>query len=690
MKRFWCSILFFSAIFFQVIANDLNYPRKVVDGKVYYEYPVQKSEGFYSICKKFGVTEEEIKAVNPGTEKGLSYDTIILIPYKEQAYVMHKVDRKETLYAISRKYEVTIEDIYEMNPSLKKEGLKSGTVIKIPQKKKVNVQTLTVNDSLPKLQKENKPTFSVHVVEKGETLYSISRSYGISSDEIIRLNPEVKEGVKIGQKLIIPPVHANTKIKDNSVEGKNTKFITHQVKKKETLYSISKTYGVTHEEIVKLNPNVNDGLKEGMILIIPPSFSNTMVLKDSVAEGPECVNPLDSISDIEHMFNRSTTPKKNINVAIALPFQLSKAADKNKIDGNTKKFLEFYQGFLLAVDSLRKQGISFNLYTYDSGKNEAEIRKILEKNELKNLDLLIGPAYTSQIKPMADFAIENNVKLIIPFSSKSDETYNNPNIFQINPPQEKSIAQMADLFIRQFHNKNIVLWRFSNPTYDDKQAFADTLTAMLTERKIPFKTVIFDNIATIRAALVTDKENVVVPLTTNQVALSQSLPMVNTLQTDKRIISLFGFTEWQNYQSISKDLYVLSTYYASQFHIDFANPEVRNYLIKFRHFYNSEPFNSHFQYGMLGYDMAMYFSTAISQHGHDFEFVDAPVNVNPIQSKFKFVRLNEKAGFYTTGMYIINHNEITGQIAYDGETMKECPICGEKLKKIEAQQKKKK
>ncbi len=687
MRKFWCSILFFSALLSQAWAgNDLNYPKKEVGGKIFYEYPVQKSEGFYSICKKFGVSEEEIKAVNPGTEKGLTYDSVILIPYKEQPYYVHKVDRKETLYSISKKYDVQIEDIYDMNPTLKQTGLKSGTEIKIPEKKKITVQTLTVSDTLPKIQKENKPSFTVHEVVKGETLYSISRQYGISTDEIIRLNPDVKEGVKIGKKLIIPPVHSNTSVKTN--EGKNTKFITHQVKKKETLYSISKLYGVTHEEIIKLNPNVNDGLKEGAILVIPPSHSNTETSNTLVADS---VAPslLDSVSDVEKLFTRSTTPKKEINVAIALPFQLAKVMEK-KIDGNTKKFLEFYQGFLLAVDSLRNTGISVNLHTFDSGKSEQEIRKILEKPELAKMDLMFGPAYGAQFKPMSDFALEHNIKLIIPFSSKSEETMGNPNIFQINPPQDKLNYMMADLFIKQFKGKNIVLWRFKNAAYDDKQQFADTLSAMLTQKGVAFKTVIFDNAATIRAALVADKENIVVPLTTNQVALSQALPMINTMQTDKKAITLFGFTEWQNYQSISKDMYVLNTYFSTPYHVDFTDPQVRRYLTKFRHFYNSEPFNSQPQYGMLGYDLVMYFFTAVSTHGHDFEFSNEPIAPNLLQSKFNFVRLGEKSGFYTNGIYLTNHNERTGLTAYDGLTMQMCPICSEVVKSIEEQQKRKK
>ncbi len=685
MKRILSCILFsavISTLAWGVSGNEgLNYPKKQINGKIYYEYTVQKSEGFYSICKRFGVSEEEIKAVNPGTQNGLAFDSVILIPYKEQRYTIHEVNRKETLYSISKKYDVTFEDLYEINPELKTKGLKSGMELKIPEKK-ITGQTLTVSDTLPKIDKVQQPSFSVHQVGKGETIYSISRLYGISTDEIIRLNPDVKDGVKIGKKLIIPPVHSNTGIRANSVEAKNAQFSTHVVKKKETLYSISKTYGVTHDEIVKLNPNLNDGLKEGMILIIPPKFSNTAVAADSLLTDSTFVSEstvLDSISDVKDLFDRSYTPKKEINIAITLPFHLSKVNDKGKIDGNTKKFLEFYQGFLLAIDSLRQSGLSFNIYTYDSGKSEDEIQKVLDRPEMKNLDVLVGPAYTAQIKKMADFALENNIKLVIPFSSKSDETIVNPNVFQINSPTDKLNYEMAELFIKSFKEKNVVLWRFKNAAYDDKKMFADTLEAILKERKVPYRKVLFDNIATLRAALSNDKENIIVPLTTNQVALSQALPMVNMLQTDKRQVALFGFSEWQNFQSISKDMYVFPTYFVTPFHVDFSNPEVRSYLCKYRHFYNAEPFNSHPQYGMVGYDLAMYFATAVSTNGHDFEFAEQPVKVGTLQSKFYFTRLAEKGGFYSQGLFLTNHNAQTGLTATDGVSMQICPICAENL-----------
>ena len=500
MKIFY-NILLPVFLFFPVnysVAQEISYPKKVINGKEYYEYPVQKSEGLYAVSRKFNVTQDEIKQINPGTEKGLFDGSVLLIPVRKVEFTTHKVEKKETLFSLTQKYNITYDELYELNPEVQKNGLKSGTEIKIPQKQ-LSAKTMTVNDLTPKAEKKSgNGGFISHQVKKGETLYSISRSYnitveevvrlnpdvkngikngktliipqmisnvtassnagaspdvavspnapstetaqsknfvihevqkeetlfgiskkyGISQDEIIRLNPGVKEGVKVGEKLIIPPVYANTALsEEEKAKPVSRDFIFHEVQKEETLYSISRKYGISQDEIVRLNPDATEGLKTGKMLIIPPARANTAFIPqegDTIDTFAALPPDTTAKPDFETLFARSTEPLKTLNIALALPFQLDKVTENSKIDGNTDKFLEFYQGMLLAIDSLKRLGLSFNLYVFDSGKSEVEIKNMLNNPELKNMDMLIGPAYTVQIKPLSDFALLNQIKLIIP------------------------------------------------------------------------------------------------------------------------------------------------------------------------------------------------------------------------------------------------------------------------------------
>lgn len=658
MRKILLSVFAYSLMGISAWSVDLNYPKKEINGKQYYEYVVQKSEGFYSISKKFGVTEEEIKSVNPGTERGLTYNATLLIPVKANSYTTHVVDKKETLYSLSKKFDVTYDDLYALNPSLKTDGLKYGTEIKIPTKKTITGQNMTVSDTLPAVKKVDKPAFIVHEVKKGETLFGICRQYGIVSEEIIRLNPDVKDGVKTGQKLIIPPVHSNTALTENSVENKvPKKFAYHVVKKKETLFGICQQYGVSQEELLRVNPTAADGIKVNMVLIIPPSYGTpagtATVSADSML-----------VDTTAPAFIPQTTPKKEINMAVVLPYQLGKISSVSQIDGNTDRFLEFYQGVLMAVDSLRKTGLSFNLNVYDSGKTEADIQKVLKNQEMENLDLIIGPAYTGQMKAVSDFSKENDVKMLIPFSSKSDDTKENPNIFQVNTPHDQLNYHMADLFIKKFSNKHVVLVKFAN-SKDDKTAFGDTLAAMMTAKGIKFSSVNFSTLSAIRTALIANQENIVVPLTANQVSLSQVLPMVNMMNTEKIKVSLFGFSEWQNFPGIAKDLFVLDTYIITPFFTDFNDPNTYSYLKNFRKYYNAEPVNSQPQYGMLGYDAVFYFAHAISKYGHDFEHGMDKILQTGIQSHFSFDKF-ENGGYYNSSFMMLMHNRKDGVVLVDG------------------------
>ena len=738
--RFFASILASLSVS-MVLAGE--YPTKIVGGKPYYEYSVAKSEGFYSISKKFGVTQAEIQEANPQTKNGLKEGEHLLIPKKNTQGVMHKVQKSETLFSLKQKYGLTYDDLYEANPSLKTRGLIEGTNIRIPQKKELvarrnkaekeasepvkNTPAPVVTKPVEKTpstpaatpsatttetsQRTSRPNFAAHEVKKGETLYSISKQYNVAADEIVKLNPDAKEGVKIGQILIIPPTYANTSAPVESTT-KKSELKTHIVKKGETVYSISKQYGISQDALVSRNPGIDTELQEGKMLIIPPVFqSNSFVepeqnqapshkihivkqeetifgickqyqitQEDLIKANPDVANGLmagkilriplnsteiaeintaDSIStSLEKVFN--SEPKTSIECALALPWNFAKVTETSKIDANTERFIEFYNGMLLAVDTLRKTGLNINLRVYDSGKTDAEAQTLVSYNELKSMDFIIGPAYQSQIKTMADFALANNVKLVIPFTSKSEEVKNNASVFQINAPQNESAADVALQIAQNFKDYNVVIVSFSDPKYNDKAVWADTLKFTLDAMGVKNKDVVFSNYTELKKTVDKKKKNLIFPVTTNQVALNQILPIINMLKAKDTEIAVFGFNEWQNYNSISKELFHYDTYFTSPFFIDFKSEETIKFLKKYRLYYNAEPTNSHPMYAILGYDMMMYFCESMQKYGHDFEWALDKIAPSTLQSDFKFNRVGETGGFINSRHFIIENSETNG------------------------------
>ena len=123
-----------------------------------------------------------------------------------------------------------------------------------------------------------------------------------------------------------------------------------------------------------------------------------------------------------------------IKAALILPFQ------------EDKRMVEYYEGFLMAVDSLKRTGTSLDLYVYDSGKEVSTLNAILSKNEMKKMDVIFGPMHQKQIKPLSDFAKKNDIRLVIPFSQKGEEVFNNPAVYQINTPHIFKRGEIHGLF----------------------------------------------------------------------------------------------------------------------------------------------------------------------------------------------------------------------------------------------------
>lgn len=306
-----------------IFSQQLNYPVKTIDGKEYYQYTVQVSEGLYSISKRFGVTQAEINRINPEIHDGLKAGQVILIPKKETAsnvsvssqevgieYVLHTVERRQTLFAISRKYNVTQDVIVQSNPILKERGIQPGDVLRIPVRKE------------PEQKTEKKRLFE----RKKET----------------------------------EPTRTSERTLHIGAEGN---FIKHKVAQKETLFSLSRQYNVTVAEIEAANPDMTDGLKAGTVINIP--LKSGMKQTTIEAQVPKAIE-------------RPKVVKTTYKVAYLLPFML----DNGNKDTTIDKFIDFYLGSLLAINNAKNGSMNFEIHTFDIEKTETKVHEVINKPEL--------------------------------------------------------------------------------------------------------------------------------------------------------------------------------------------------------------------------------------------------------------------------------------------------------------------
>ena len=343
-------------------------------------------------------------------------------------------------------YNISQADIVKLNPG-SDDKIYVGRTLRIPR-----------TDA--GLQKE---TF--HTIAPGETLYRLTVKYNVSAKAICDANPGLSaDNFRIGQVIRIPSATdaaaatADTQALSGMPAG-NTAIQApvqsrcrdmHKVKRKETVFSISREYGITEAELIAANPELRgeNKIKKGSFLCIPYPSSPSATQQDT----PRQAAPSDS-----ELFSENTRSSKRINVikaAVVLPF-LPDGASKSE----SAKMVEYYEGFLMAVDSLKRTGTSIDLYTYSTGPATSSLNSILGKSEMKDMDIIFGPLHQQHIKPLADFADKHDIRLVIPFTSKDNTVFRNPSVYQINTPQSYLYSEVYDHFVRQFPNANVIFYR---------------------------------------------------------------------------------------------------------------------------------------------------------------------------------------------------------------------------------------
>ena len=477
MSKIYAVLLLLCVTLFSLPAQDLNYQTVVVDGQTYYEYTVQSGEGLYAVSRIFSVSVADILRHNPGAERGLLNGQKLLIPVSGQnkrktaslsrtdvsraspspvldqnTTFPHTVAIGETVFSISRMYHTTVDEIYRLNPGAR-EKISEGQVLVIPQRRVIS--------------KEKEENYRFHTILPKETLYSVSRTYSLKPEDVMRANPGLSvETFRIGKTIRIPFFESYEVVLPYEQQTTN---ILHKVRQGETLYSIAKQYNVEVQDIEHLNAILLGGLKTDMEILIP--------VKKSVVEGDS--GP--GANEANRLLSRSFSSEKvNVmNVGLLLPF-----LDETK--GSHLRLQEYYEGFLLAVEKMKNQGASIELFVFEIGKGDdtRKLSSLLGTLEMQSLNLIIGGVSDAQIKLLSDFSISHDIKYVVPFSQTNAEVLNNGNIFQVNPMKEMTYTKASSVFVQTFRNENII---FVQGGSNDKNDFVSLLQNDLRKNNVRYE-----------------------------------------------------------------------------------------------------------------------------------------------------------------------------------------------------------
>lgn len=563
-------------------------------------------------------------------------------------YFLHTVTKGQSLYSIASMYHVSVDDIVRLNPG-SKEQIRAGQALKIPQ-----------------AQYSNEEGKQFHTIQAGETLYQLTLKYHVTAQAICKANPGLSaENFRIGQVIVIPaqdntPAQIEQTAQAEPAVKKNEWRDMHKVARKETIFSISQQYGITQEELIAANPELKNGkLKKGSFLFIPyPKSQETGKTAPSSQAAPSN----------EELFKENSISKKQINtikVALMLPFTSTSQDEQSRM-------VEFYEGFLMAIDSLKHQGVSADIYIYDTKGTTAGTNAILSQSKLKDMDIVFGPAHQSSIASVAAFADKNNIRLVVPFSPKVDQVFTNPNIYQVNTPQSYLYSKVYEHFIRKFGKTNVI---FVDDGSGDKEKaeFIKGMKNELKDNNVRFKQIqlagdIDPN--KVIAAMDTLQENIFIPTSGRSSALTRVLPHLTLVRREHPHFDmhLFGYPEWQTYtQDFLANFYELDTYFYSSFYTNNLFPAAINFTQSYRRWYSKDMSNTYPKYGMLGFDVGYFFLKGLSQQGNKLEENLNRVQVTPIQTGFCFERVNNWGGFINRKVFFVHFTKDYELIKLDFE-----------------------
>lgn len=598
------------------------------------KHKVEKGETITQIAQKYSVTPYDIYQLNPDVQNGLKPNSVLLIPKKggtqkiSSLIKTHKVEPKETLYGIEKKYGLTDEDLKKANPFLEKDGLQIGQTLIIPS----NSASKTLVSAPEKV--------IYHEVLPKETKYSIAKQYGITIEELERRNPEIIPNLPIGYKLIIkgnPPKTVVETIKATpSKTAPATNYTTYEVKPKETLYSLSKMFGMSQEELTALNPDLKNGVEIGMIIKVPSAKTVQQEAKKEYV----------SLS------------KKNISngrkkLVLLLPFNMPKiegdtvnsTSMRLKKDKFLNMTLDFYSGALMAIDSAKTIGMPIDVKIFDSQetKTTSNISGINQEENLETADAIIGPFYQNNVEKTAELLGANNVPVISPLSKDIGNSL--PNLFQTIPSSEVLKKAVFDYMIAKGGNIIAVIDKKKESVrkYIQENQSGVQFAALLENGSLSAES--------LKSLFVKDKINYVVLASENTGMIKSTMAAMMSVLTNYKVQLVILEpnetldTDEINFENLTK----LNLMYPS---ISRENESAEAKIFEKEYRKKNKIYPN--TYATRGFDVTFDTMMRLSQGKSYQETVDS-IATEQVDNKFEFYK-KEDAGYSNKGVYILYYD----------------------------------
>lgn len=579
-------------------------------------------------------------------------------------YYVHAVQAGETLYALSKAYEVSERTIAEHNPSAA-DGLKAGEMLKIPVGEPAAATAAATaagapakSDSRSEARAERRlnRTFARHTVARGETLYGISRLYEIAVQTIIDDNPDIDPThLKPGEQLLIRRKQigksseaesaaqwSDYREKLNSVADDEHYYI---VQRGDTFYSLARRFGITEAELSALNNGLKpEELKAGAMLRFPEEPE--AAAEPAKSDEPEVAAPA-AAEPIDFRAHCNCEP---LRISLLLP--LTAGGDRPN-----ENYLEFYQGFLLGLDSVRSHdGHAVDLTLFNTRRDKERVAEIVADDRFRRSQLVVGPVYEEELDEVVRFAEGAQIPVVSPLAHL--QRLRSDVLFQMAPDPACKYAKAADLIgsgkritliytdqtDKEFEAEILTLlgdrpyskhhYRYQHPSARSAKNPGD-LTPLLENKD--------DNLFVILAASEVDVDRILAGLAsadTNLRSRSQGEPRYTVL----------GNSRWNRYPNIDRTIFFknrvvfFTTYHAKRDAQRVADFD-RTYLSAFGTLPSL--------YAYRGFDAAVIFAEAMY---NDIEYDLEDRRYAPLQSLYRFEQQEEGGNHTNTSWMRVNYH----------------------------------
>ncbi len=683
-------------------------PTKQREPTMFITHEIKNQETPYAVSKKYGISLDDLFKYNPDLKRFIKGKKIRIPQWdqekktsvdhtskqepvvKVQKFINYTVRQGETLYSISKNQKIDITEILLYNPEAR--NLKEGSILKLPEKGGPDAVGSAINENIEK-------GIFLHIIESGETLFGLTRRYNIPKEDLIALNPDMEKNFPVGGVVKIPlNEEYKTEIRENA---ENPTLMRYNVQKGETLYSLAESKNIDIIEIRKYNPALNfRGLVEGETLFLPAVKKIQPVLPENIPLGADKISgPVEKTGPVMRVpagckpGNPERKGSRVVRIAMFLPLFLNENEEMgqkfsndsivvvtnqllpkqdtlpgsglaksaaNMFFENSENFLCFYEGAIIAIDSLRKSGMQVSLSVFDSRKDASVIRKIIASEKLKETNLIIGPVYPEQQSDIAAYAAKNRIPLISPLASTSDHIRSNPCYFQVNPTREYLYSETAEMIARDYSGGNFIVLKTGPYEKLPEGSLVEIINEKMTNagfytNSSQLNFMIYDyrknGIQGLSNLLSVQKENVLLIATMNEGEISETMSDLKNLSSQYNI-TLVGNNRYPQLKSLDQEIFhILKLKYLSPYWINFRSASTANFITKFKSIFKNEPN----EFACQGFDVTYFFADVIAGYGKDFYGCLKYINGELTQGRYYFEKVSEFGGYMNHGLSLISY-----------------------------------